>query len=332
MSNDFAPGLRQVLVRNGSYYLVAHQRPPDDGRFRRWTVKVNRPDVEVITRRLYESPNAEPEGKRPPEPPADVAALAGIVPDSTLPLRVTAAAFAKDDGGATLALTVGIRQLPVPARTPETVDVIVRAFTADGDPKGAESSTIPLTLPAARAGADASRYDVLARIDVDKPGKYEVRLSVGSELSASRGSVYVDVDVPDFRKDPVSMSGLLVSAFPSAGAVAPARAFSELTSMAPTSERTFDATHVVTAIGRVYQGGRGEMRPVTLKTSVRDAKNAVVNERTLTVDAPAFGADRSAPLELRIPTAGLSAGQHLFTVEVVGARTPVRRDVVFTIR
>src|SRR5262245_20078309 len=57
-TNDFAPGVRQIFLESSSYYLLAYQPAKDvaDGTFRRLTVKVNRPDMEVRTRRSYWAP------------------------------------------------------------------------------------------------------------------------------------------------------------------------------------------------------------------------------------------------------------------------------------
>jgi VWFA-related protein len=331
-SNDFAPGLREVLVRNSSYYMLAYQRAPNDGRFRRVTVRVNRPDVEVIARKSYWAPEPEPADKRPVEPPPEVAALAGLVPDSTLPLRISAAAFAASSRRAVIALTLGMKQPAAGQRRPETVDLHVRAFTADGDPRGAETQAVPLTLPADRSGAADTRYDVLARIEVDRPGKYEVRVSAHSTLSDTRGSVYIDVDVPDFRNAPVSLSGLLVARIPPGGLVAPAGAFADFNPSAPTSERTFGASEIVVASGRVYQGGRSAVTPVELTLSLRNAAGESVASQSRTIAASAFDANRSAPLEFRLPLGDLKAGHYLCRVDATRGGDSASRDVIVTVR
>src|SRR3990172_11592001 len=54
-SNDFEPGIRRIFLENSSYYLLAYSptNAAEDGRFRRVSVKVNRPGVEVHARRSY---------------------------------------------------------------------------------------------------------------------------------------------------------------------------------------------------------------------------------------------------------------------------------------
>ena len=330
-SNDFAPGLKEVRARNSSYYLLAYDKPPDDGRFRQIRVRVNRPDVEVVTRSMYLSPKEEPEGERPPDPPESVVALAGLVPDSTLPLRASMAPFAADKG-AVVALALGVRQPPMLVRTRETVDLLIRAFTVFGDPVSADAVDVPITVPASRDGAGASRYDVLARIEIEKPGRYEIRISAHSTTSNTHGSVYLDVEIPDFKNAPLSMSGVVLNAVPAHAPVAPLTALIDLTPIPPTTERTFGATDLVASFTRVYQGGRNPVASVAIRTSISNDEGAVLMDQKQDLAASAFGANRSAPLQFNLPISALKPGRYLFSIEATAGRATARRDVPFVIR
>ena len=139
-TNDFAPGVRRIFRENSSYYLLAYQPTKDiaDGTFRRIKVTVkNRPDVEVVTKRNYWAPRerkADDPAAPPPSP--QVKALAGLLPDSRLALRVTAAPFAvAGSDAAVVALSLGIRQPAFAGRTTEEVKLLIRSFTTTGDPK-----------------------------------------------------------------------------------------------------------------------------------------------------------------------------------------------------
>jgi hypothetical protein len=79
--------------------------------------------------------------------------------------------------------------------------------------------------------------------------------------------VYVDVDVPDFKKDRVSFSGVILNSALAAAPTAPARVLRDLTSLTPTTERTFFASDVVTAFLRVYQGGSDKIAPIPIKVT-----------------------------------------------------------------
>jgi VWFA-related protein len=336
-SNDFLPGLRRIYLESSSYYLLAYQPTKDiaDGTFRRLTITVrNRPDVEIVARRNYWAPRARPADAPPREPPPpEVQSMSGLLPTADLKLRATAAAFAiAGTERAVVALAMGVKQPALASRTPDQVEVLIRAFTADGDPRGADTQTIPITVPAARGGAETSRYDVLARLELPKPGKYEVRLSAHSGISNTRGSVYVDVEVPDFRRDPLSLSGVVMNALMGGGPVAPARLLNDLTPVVPTTERTFSTADLVTAFVRIYQGGNGRLSMVTVRTRVLDAAGNAVSEKSDTLDAARFMEARAADHQFRVPVGGLVAGEHVLMFEATLGKVTVKRDVMFEIK
>ena len=189
---------------------------------------------------------------------------------------------------------------------------------------------VPITVPAARAEGTDSRYDVLARIDLPSPGRYELRLSVKSEVSDSRGSVYVDVEVPDFRKAPVSLSGIVVNAAGGSPS-APSRLLNDLSPVAPTTERTFGRQDLVSTFMRVYQGD-DRLAAVTLKTRILDASSKGVFEKTETLEPARFEDRRSAGILFRVPLQTLSPGVHLLKFEATSGKTTVIREVIFTVK
>ena len=331
-SNDSMPGLRRVLVENSSYYLLAYQPQfENDGRFRRFTVKVNRPDVEVITRRGYWSPRPpDPSAASKDEPSPQVAALAGVLPLADLGLRATAMPFAAPDGtrSAVVALSIGVQQRAFAGRTPDQIDLLVKAFTPDGDERASDQQTIPITVPAPPRDVETSRYEVLARIDLPKPGKYELRLTAHSSASDTRGSVYVDVDVPDFQKDKLSLSGIVVHQPTATTPAAPLRLLRDVTPIVPTTERAFGASDIVTTLTRVYQRGNDKVSAVEMTVTIKDAagKTAFTASETMAVDR---FVDKAADYQFRLPLDKLQAGQYLLTFEAAAGKNAVRRDIRF---
>ena len=333
-SNDFAPGIKQIFLENSSYYLMAYAPTNDveDGTFRRIKLTVkDHPEFEIRTRRSYWAPKRR-NGESDVEPPPGLAALSGLFPGSELSLRATAAPFAAPGtDGAQVTISVGIKQPAFAVRTPDQVDVIIKAFTADGDPRGSDSQLIPITVPAGKLDRDVSRYEVLARLDLPKPGKYQLRLSAHSAASDTTGGVYVDVEVPDFARDAVSLSGVVMNNALAADPVAPLRILRDIVPVVPTSERSFMPSDVVTAFLRVYQGG-GKTGAVPIKTTIKDAAGKAVFTKSDTIKAEGFGEAHAADFQFRLPLVDLKAGDYLLSFETSAGKVTARRDVRFSVR
>jgi VWFA-related protein len=331
-TNDFGPGITQMFRENSSYYLLAYRpsHPDNDGSVRRIEVKVNRPGVTARTRSRVES-DTEASAAKAAAGSADVKALAAILPKADLPLRLVAAAFAvPGKQTATVTLALGLRQPAQTQRMTDEVRVLVKAFTPEGAERESADQTIAITVPPARRGSEFTRYEALTRMDL-KPGRYELRVSTHSSAFDLQGSVYADVDVPDFAKAPLSMSGVVLGATPGLAA-APADALGAIVPVSPTAEREFARIDRVAAFLRVYQGSKNRLAPVKLTTRIVDGHgaNALENSETLGVDR--FPTARAAESRFTLPLAQLSPGEYLLTFEAALDKTTARRDVRFKVR
>jgi VWFA-related protein len=97
--DDYAVAIAQVFLENSSYYLLGYEPViPDDGRYRRIEVKVNRPGLIVRARSGYYAPDAVKPVKSSAGAKAGPSplwkAISGLLPVGDLPLQVTAAPFA----------------------------------------------------------------------------------------------------------------------------------------------------------------------------------------------------------------------------------------------
>lgn len=334
-SNDFEPGIAQMFVENSSYYVLGY-RPLNvqaDGTFRRLEAKVNRPDVEVRTRQNYVAPKAPKPSNAPPPPPPPpgIEALANIIPKTDLPLRTAVAAFATPGRQATsVTVALGVRQPTRPDRITEQVDLVVRAFAPEGDARGSADQPIALNIPPARRGSEFTRYDLLARIDL-KPGRYELRISAHSATLDKLGSVYADIEVPDFAKAPLSLSGVLMSLTPGVP-VAPAEALSGVVPVLPTTERAFARTDRVSAFLRVYQGGGAKIAPVSVAIRIVDDHDKTVIDQKDPFGVDRFATARAADERFALPLAQLAPGEYLLTFEATMGKAVARRDVRFSVR
>ena len=348
--NEFATAIEEVFLENGSYYLLGYPPPAPfiDGKYRRVEVKVNRPDILVRTRNGYY--NDKPADAKKVENASPLTtALAGLLPKTEIELEATAAPFAvpgRSDAGVVVVLTVHQDTGDRESRTSEKVDVQVAAFSHEGAPRGNMQYGTEVTLRPGPAGP--VEYEVLTGLSL-KPGRYQLRLSALVGAQNKTGSVYYDLEVPDFQARPLSLSGLLLTSDPKPVSTDTER-IKAYVPIAPTARRTFSAADRVTAFARIYQGGQTSatapdpdpsrrrqtgpvLQAVQLAILVTDSQGTVRFRRTEAVAGDVFGPnDRMAEFRMDVPLKDLTPGEYLLTMDATSSRGAARRDVRFTVR
>ena len=218
-TNDPAPGIAQVYRENGSYYLLGYQPTNNrtQGRYRKVEVRVNRPGATVRTRSGYVEPSADKPARKPAsrsEPPQVATALVGLIPVSDIALQVTAAPFARPGSKqADVAVAVDAAEaFPAGSTTTvDEVDVLVHAYDMQARLRASDRAKVKVTF---RPGMGASvRYGVLSRLTL-APGRYQLRLALRSSVLGKSGSIYYDLEVPDFWKPALSLSGVMLDVTP----------------------------------------------------------------------------------------------------------------------
>jgi hypothetical protein len=333
-TNDFEPGLAAIFEENASYYLLGYQSTDarQDGKLRRLQVRVDRPGVTVRTRSGYEAdkPDAAKRRTALAASPLGVA-LSGVLPKSDLPLQLAAAPFAvAGKREAAVALVVGVRQpiRPNEARAIEKVDLQVSAFNVEGKLFGSTRLRADVTV---RAGATGlAEYEVLSRLDL-KPGRYQLRVAANVGSLSTSGSLYYDVDVPDFSSSPVSLSGLVLTAVP-ALPMAPPEGLKALIPVAPTTRRVFGARDRASAFLRVHQGGKGVVVPVPLHVRVLGGDGAAIVDLTQQIEPARFNASRETDVDIDLPLQTLAPGDYVLIVETTLGKANAARSLRFTVR
>ena len=327
--NDLDSGVAPALRENGAYYLLGYQspNPKTDGVFRKIDVKVNRPGVTVRARSGYygakaEAPRKAAAATNVSSPELD-AAVSALVPSAVIKMQVATAAFAAPGKtGAAVAIALGVRPEPLEDLTQmDDVDLFAAAYTSEGQ-------MVASWQQPARIGVGLTQYELVTRLDL-KPGRYELRVSAASKLRGKAGSVFTDIEVPDFSK-PLSFSGVVVHAEPAL--TAPLNPdVAALAPISPTTLRDFAGSQQVTAFLKVYQGGKGKLADVPLSVRIRDVHDAVVFEAPQTLTADRFDATRAAEYRLTLPIDKLAPGSYLLTMEGTLKKDTVRRDVRFQV-
>lgn len=335
IANTNAPerAIDSIFAENSNYYLVAYESSrvrPLEG-FHRLEVKVNRPGVDVHSpKNWYSLEPSATDLKHPKNVPSPlVKAMAAVLPDAHLPLRAVVAPFAATAGKfpATVAIALGVT-LPgekLGAATSETLEVEERAYDLEGKLRATVRQTATLALRA--DGADA-HLDVLSQMDV-KPNRYEIRMSISSSALKTTASVYADVLVPDFFKDPLSLSGIVVSSEPAITA-APRDALSSLLPIVPTTQREFAPGATARVFLRIYQ--RKAPTTVSMVTEIRDAADKVVVREEQLVPASRFGPNRSADFQSKLPLDRLPPGPYLVTITGSAGKAVAQRSMQILLR
>lgn len=313
-----------ILGESQSYYLLGFsaERTGPDTRVHRVEVKVAAPDVEVRSRRAFTWGDEAKSARDASAAAPLVEAIGGVAPRSDIPLSLSAAAFAtpgKRTG--TVALVLGART----ARS-DRFQIVAAALDSAARVVASREATVEITARANPAGD--GRYELLSRLEL-APGRYEIRVAAAA-ATGERGSVFADVDVPDFVRDPLNLSGVVLDVTP-AIRVAPPDALADLLPVTPSARRAFAKTDRVIAFLRVYQG-LAAARPVDVRTRIVDTAGRVVFTDTRTLAAAAFGATHAADYRIALPLATLQPGAHVLAIDATSPTHQARRNVRFIVQ
>jgi VWFA-related protein len=348
-TGDFTPGLDRLFKENASYYLLGYRQadPQKPGQYRRLVIKVNRPDVEVRSRHIN---YAEPVNAAGDLPSDAREAMAGLLPDGRTPMRATAIPFAlpasadkgkaspKQAPDAAVAIVLGVSDEAPGERRVEHFELVGSAFSPDGTPRGTQTQTADVTIrpadqPSLGGTPVRAAFEVLSLMPI-RSGRQQIRLAAENTTNGKIGSIFIDVDVPDFVNAPLSLSGVMLDETPRM-MYGPLDALTSITTAVPTIHRSFSTAGRVIAWLRVYQGGKAALAPVTLKTTITDDHNAVAITAPTTLAPEQFGAARSFDVRYELPLSALKPGAHLLTFEATAgaaSKTLQRREVIFSVK
>ena len=344
-----ADRVAEIFRESESYYVLGFEpaHPDADGRFHGVRVRVTRPRVTLQARRGYYGGAVAPSaarGGREREGEAVVprplrAAVSGLWPNGDVALSVVAVPFAIPNlTGASIASVVRVTQsfesaVPMLLSSPQAPPTsVVNVYSAAFDRQGRAlaSSHQSLQVVPRALTARTFEYEVVSRIDL-KPGRYELRTAVEDTRLGRSGSVYTYVDVPDYQRAPVALSGMLMSVTPG-GVVVPDTALEGLVPVVPTTRRDFSSSDRVSAFVRLYQGVSRVLIPGYVVAEILDDHDTSVYRQETRLAAGQFGASRAVDFSVEVPVDRLSPGQYVLGVEARHGNETARRDVRFTVR
>jgi VWFA-related protein len=316
-----------------SYYTLAYRGDfPMDGKLRWLDVQVKGHDVLIApsgtsftTPRIVDGRLVVP--SKTERPGGLLGALAGPLPRGDI--RITLAAVPLAVNGRReqlLALTLG---LPTPAAGAAPIQYGLNVVVYDGEGRR-EILTQQLTMATTPRRTDDDALSEVAIPLALRPGRYAVRVAAQPVGSESTGSVFTTVVVPDFAREPLSLSGLAVGRA-EGRPVGGRDALSDVLPFAPTTVRTFTTTDRVGALLRIHQGGRTPV-DVTITSEILDVADAVAMTATRTIPSAQFQPGVGVDHKYELPLRQLAAGEYLLRVTVVAGKQTAHRDVRFTVR
>jgi len=333
-------GVDRVLAATSAYYLLGYSADPAQPHEKERTIEVHttRPGVRILARTRY-----APADRAPAATPRDAVsrAVRDLVPSGDLALKGFVAPFrdsTRNEQPLAVAVEVATPEFQgVVAGTGFTDDVemVVLSVEPGVEVRQTQRVTARVALPARRVDALAGgRYLVCSRVEL-APGHYQLRFGIRSEFAGRAGSVYYDVDVPDFGDKAVSLSGLVIGQTGSSSPMPVARA-STLTSLVPfvpVLTREFTARDAPWAYVRVYRTKKAEDAPVALAASIREVETG----REIWAESEEHPAGDFADSELEyrvaLPIAALPPGAYRLCVEATGpvGQPPASRELDFRV-
>jgi len=331
-TNAFSDGIQHMFTSLSSFYLIGFSSSASKNGNHTLSVLTRHPEYQVQSRTAFRiAQTSKSSGRISDETPAKGTglkkAMSSALPEGNLPMRVAAEPFMGAGDQHPVAIVLGIHQPKSAGLASTNVLMNVSAFSSEGKFVIGRKLDAKFTLRPTEA--DALQYEVLAALRL-KPGRYQLRLGAEIAENGLSGSIFADVDVPDFAKDPISMSGLALTMTPPM-TQAPKDAFKDIAPLF-TAHRNFGGEERVSVLAKIYQGGKSSPADVKVSARVMDARDRRVYSRSEALAANLF-TSRAADYTVEIPMATLDPGEYLLVIEAAlpNGKT-ARRDLRFTRR
>jgi VWFA-related protein len=236
-TNSLTNTFNQIVQANSRYYVLGYYPPEHkrDGRFHRIEVKTKRPGLRIAARRGYGSPRGRtaeerkrdeaarrareakrPDGDKTSTELRDV--LTSPLMQSGLNFTVHAAPFKNTQKEASIAMAIEIDGDRLQYSAPNAqglasnkIELSFYGLSQNGKAMAGTRSVLDLTLrPETRERVRAFGVRVNPRLSLP-PGRYHLRIGARDEVAGMTGTVFYDLEVPDFRKEKLMMGGLLLA-------------------------------------------------------------------------------------------------------------------------
>lgn len=341
--NDTANVFDRIVRDNSSYYVLAYYPPTTskpDGKFHKIEVRVNRPGVTVRARRGYALPKGKPAQKNAKTggmSPEMFEAINSPLQVSGLTMRLFAAPFKGPQPNASVLVGVEMLGHDLSLATNSKIDVSFMAVDNNGKSFGGRNDALTMNLrPETKSRIEQTGVRVLNRMDIP-PGRYQLRVAARDSENTAIGSLIYDLDVPDFYKQQISISGLAMTSLAGA-AMMTARPDEQLKTVLPASPialRTFPQNDEIALFAEVYDNSGKTPHKVDIETSVLTDEGKVVFKTADERDSSELqGAKGGYGFTTRVPMSELPPGSYVLSLQArsrLGKDTAATREVRFRV-
>jgi len=215
-SNDFAPAFAQVQKDTSAYYAIGFHssNPARDGRYRKLTVKINKPGIKLEYRPGYYAPaDFKHSGKEDREQELQDQ-LASDLPATDIAVYMDAMYFRLDAGRYYMPVSLVVPGSQIPFvkggdKDKATLDIVGAVINDAKVPVGRVRDTVKLNLDASEQARQKNiQYTTSFNLP---PGKYQVKFVVRENQTGRMGSFIAEVTLPDLKKAPLKMSSILLA-------------------------------------------------------------------------------------------------------------------------
>jgi VWFA-related protein len=331
-SNDFAPAFAQVQRDTSAYYAIGFHstNPARDGKYRKLTIKINRPGIKLEYRPGYYAPSDfQHSGKEDRERDLEDQ-LSSDLPATDMALYLDALYFRLDENRFYVPVSLIVPGSQVPFvkggdKDKATLDIIGVVIDEVKRPIGRARETVKLNLDQS-LGARQKNIQYNTSFNLP-PGKYHLKFVVRENQTGRMGSFEADINLPEMKKAPLKMSSIVL-----ASTRQPSKQQSPLVrngqEYVPNISHVFRQDQHLYLLYEVYSPTRekpAENQPkgtkpgVSLLSSLELIQGSTKVYETPLVQAKAINvAGRDAvSIELDVPLAGLKPGSYLCQLNVV---------------
>ena len=331
-SNDFAPAFAQVQRDTSAYYAVGFHSSTAarDGKYRKLTIKVNRPDVKLEYRPGYYAPaDFKHQGREDRERELDEQ-LASDLPATDMAVYMDALYFRLDENRfyVPVSLIVPGSQIPFVKggdKDKATLDIIGSVIDEAKRPIGHARETVKLNLdPALQARQKNIQYTTSFNLP---PGKYTLKFVVRENQTGQMGSFEAEITLPEMKKTPLKMSSIVLASMrqPSKQQSPMVRGGQEYV---PNISHVFRQDQHLYLLYEIYEPARqkpaadapkGAKPGINVLSSLELMQGSTKVYETPLVRATATNVDGrdAVAIELDVPLAGLKPGPYLCQLNVI---------------